>query len=251
MSKKLAAGASAIVLDVKCGRGAFMRSREDAVRLARLLASIGRAHGRRVAVAVTPMDQPLGNAVGHSLEVKEAVEMLRGSGPADLREVSLAIAARMAALSGAAPTEQSARASVEAALRDGTGLAKLRAMVKAQGGDPRVVDEPQRLPKADCVDVLRAPGSGHVRSIDALRVGLAVEVLGGSRRGSHEVIDRAVGIVLRRREGDEVAGGDVLAEIHASSRASLADALPVLTGAIRMGDKPSSVAQALEVEWVE
>jgi len=252
MSKKLAAGASAIVLDVKCGRGAFMRTAEEAQHLARLLLALGRAHDRAMAAAITPMNQPLGRAVGNVLEVREAIEALSGNGPEDLLTLSIATAAKMVALSGAVATEDEARAAVEEALASGAGLAKLQAMVRAQGGDPRVVESPSRLPRAEHVELLRAPVAGRVTAINPLRISEAVDALGGSRRRGRQAIEHAAGVVLLRKTGDEIPdAGEPLAEIHAPSRATLEEARTLVGMAIRIGDTSAPVPPPFEIEWVD
>jgi len=252
MSKKLAAGASAIVLDVKCGRGAFMHTHEEARHLARLLLALGRAHDRAMAAAVTPMSQPLGRAVGSSVEVREAIETLSGSGPEDLLTLSIATAAKMLELCGAAATADAARAAIEEALANGAGLAKLQAMIKAQGGDPRVVDNPSRLPRAEHVELLRAPVAGRVTAVNPLRISEAVDALGGSRRRGRQAIEHGAGVVLLRKEGDEITGsGEPLAEIHAPSRATLEEARTLVGMAIRIGDTSAPPPPPFEIEWVE
>jgi pyrimidine-nucleoside phosphorylase len=249
MSKKLAAGASAIVLDVKCGRGAFMQSPEEADHLARLMCHIGKSQGRAMAAAITPMDQPLGRAVGHALEVAEAVEVLRGEGPPDVAELALQIATSMVLLSGAAPSLDDARARVEKARSSGSALDKLAEMVRSQGGDRRVIDDPARLPSARCVDVLRSPTSGRITWLDALRIAEVVESLGGSRRG-RKAIDHSVGVRLLRKQGEDVSPGDPIVEIHASDPSSLDDAKTRIGRAMRVGDPAAPDPTQFEIRWI-
>ena len=214
MSKKLAEGIDGLVLDVKVGRGAFMKTRDDARALARALAGIGRSMGKRVTALLTSMEQPLGRAVGNALEVAEAVETLRGGGPADLREVTVALAAEMLLLGGAAAGPAAARAAVESAIADGRGLAKLAEIVAAQGGDPEAIRDPARLPRAPSLHEVPAPASGFVRAIDAEAIGLASVALGAGRARVEDRIDPAVGIVVHRKVGDPVERGEPLCTIH-------------------------------------
>jgi len=231
MSKKIAAGAHGIVLDVKVGAGAFMRTLKDARELARLMVSIGRARGIDVTAELTAMDAPLGNAVGNALEVSEAIAALRGDGPADLREVVLSAGAEMLLYAGRARTRASARAMLERAIADGSGIAKLRELVGAQGGDATMVDEPTRLPRAKSVRTLTAERGGYVARIDALRVGLASVRLGAGREKKGDAIDHATGIVLRAKVGDRVAKGEAFAEVHANGRPGDAEAIEMVRGA--------------------
>jgi pyrimidine-nucleoside phosphorylase/thymidine phosphorylase len=214
MSKKLAEGIDALVLDVKVGRGAFMKRPEDARALARTLAAIGRSMGKRVTALLTAMDEPLGRAVGNALETAEAIELLRGGGPRDLREVTVALTAEMLVLGRAAPDLAAARASVEAAIADGRGLAKLEEIVAAQGGDPAAIRDPGRLPRAPSTRDVPAPASGVVQAIDAEAVGLASVALGAGRARVEDRVDPAVGIVVRRKVGEPVERGEPIATIH-------------------------------------
>jgi len=225
MSKKIAGGSDAIVLDVKIGSGAFMKTLEGARELARTMVAIGRQVGRRTVAVISDMDQPLGYAVGNALEVREALDTLRGTGPPDLRELCLVLGAEMLALAGVVARVDQGRLRLEGALARGAGLAKFREMVKAQGGDPSVVDHPERLPRAPVVTTVPAPGAGTVVAIDAEALGLAAMRLGAGRATKEDVIDPAVGIVLRRKVGDPVRSGEPLAEIHAGSPARAAEVL--------------------------
>ncbi|MDQ7842912.1 MAG: pyrimidine-nucleoside phosphorylase [Armatimonadota bacterium] len=219
MSKKIAGGSDAIVLDVKTGSGAFMKTLEGARELARTMVAIGRQVGRRTVAIISDMDQPLGSAVGNALEVREALDTLRGEGPPDLRELCLVLGAEMLVLAGVAALPEQARARLEGALARGTALAKFREMVKAQGGDPTVVDHPERLPRAPEVAMVPAPEAGTVVAIDAEAIGLAAMRLGAGRATKDDVIDPTVGIVLRKKVGDPVRPGEPLAEIHAGTAA--------------------------------
>ena len=214
MSKKLAEGIDALVLDVKVGRGAFMKTREEARRLALALIGIGRRTGKRVTALLTAMEQPLGLAVGNALEVVESIELLRGGGPADLREVTVALGAEMVLLARLAPDLPAARAAIEKAIDDGRGLAKLRDIVAAQGGDPRAIDDPGRLPRAAQVIPVEAEADGVVTALDAEAVGLAAMALGAGRARVEDRVDPAVGVVLVRKVGDRVVRGEPLCLVH-------------------------------------
>jgi pyrimidine-nucleoside phosphorylase/thymidine phosphorylase len=214
MSKKLAEGIDALVLDVKVGRGAFMKTLPEARRLAGTLLGIGRGMGKRVTALLTAMDQPLGLAVGNALEVAESIELLRGGGPADLRELTVALTGEMVLLAGLATGLPEARSAVEAAIADGRGLRRFRDIVEAQGGDPRAVDEPARLPQAAQVLPVTAAAGGVVEAIDAEAVGLAAMALGAGRARVEDRVDPAVGVVLRRKVGQRVEAGEPLCLVH-------------------------------------
>jgi pyrimidine-nucleoside phosphorylase len=214
MSKKLAEGIDGLVLDVKVGRGAFMKTLPEARRLAETLIGIGRGAGKQVTALLTAMDQPLGLAIGNALEVVEAMELLRGGGPADLREVTVALTAEMVLLARCAPDLPGARRAVEAAIADGRGLATWRAMVAAQGGDARIVDEAGRLPRAATLLEVASPAAGVVEAIDGEALGLAAMALGAGRARVEDRIDPAVGLVLRKKVGDRVVQGEPLLVVH-------------------------------------
>jgi pyrimidine-nucleoside phosphorylase len=218
MSKKIAAGAHAVVLDVKVGSGAFMKDRRMAGALARAMVSIGTAHGLQVVCELTDMEQPLGNAVGNALEVAEAIATLRGQGPADLTELALVAATEMLVLGRRARDPRAARRTAEAALADGSGLARFRALVGAQGGDVRMVDDPARLPRAPRVETLRATRTAYVAAIAADRVGIASVHLGAGREKKGDPIDLRTGIVLHAKVGERVERGQVYADVHVSGR---------------------------------
>jgi pyrimidine-nucleoside phosphorylase/thymidine phosphorylase len=218
MSKKLAEGIDALVLDVKVGSGAFMKRREDARALARTLAAIGRGMGKKVSALLTGMDQPLGRAVGNALEVVETIDLLRGGGPPDLREVTVELTAEMLVLGGAAPDRDAARARVAAAIADGSGLAKLEEIVAAQGGDPRAIGDPARLPRAPRTYDVPAPAAGVVAAVDAEAIGLAAVALGAGRARVEDRVDPAVGIVVHRKLGDRVERGEPLCTVHEGDR---------------------------------
>ncbi|MFL5273106.1 MAG: thymidine phosphorylase, partial [Anaeromyxobacteraceae bacterium] len=214
MSKKLAEGIDALVLDVKVGAGAFMKREEDAERLARTLAAIGAGMGKRVVALLTAMDEPLGAAVGNALEVKEAVALLHGQGPRDLWDVTLELAAEMVVLAGRASSLDAARAQATAAVTDGRAFRKLEEIVEAQGGDAAALSDLGRLPAASATLEVRAPARGVVQTIDAEAVGLAAVALGAGRARVEDPVDHAVGLVVHRKVGDAVEPGEPLCTVH-------------------------------------
>jgi pyrimidine-nucleoside phosphorylase len=237
MSKKLAAGADAIVLDVKCGRGAFMETVDAAQTLARTMVAIGTRAGREVTALITQMGQPLGRAIGHALEVREAIDALHGCAPSDFQALVEQIAVEMVRL--AAPDgmdEAAARDQVRAVIANGAALAKFRAFVAAQGGDVRQVDDPDRLPTAPVVVPVVAATTGTVASIEPRALGLAVVALGGGRAAKGDAIDHRVGLVLDVKVGDRVKAGDPLCRIHAASEADAAHQLADIRAAFRVTD---------------
>ncbi len=234
MSKKIASGARAIVLDVKAGSGAFMGTVAEAVMLAQWMVRLGSRTGRRMAALVSGMFQPLGFAVGNALEVREALDMLRGKGASDLREHCLTVAGLMLHLGGRVKNPRLGQALAAEKLADGTALAKFRALVHAQGGDDRVCDNPSRLPAAPCRGILAARKSGFVAEAHAGKIGLASVRLGAGRATKGDAIDPAVGIVLGVKVGDPVKKGDLLCEVHAASEAGLSRALEELEDAFRV-----------------
>jgi len=238
MSKKIATGSNGIVLDVKVGKGAFMQTEEDAIALARLMVKIGRGVGRKVRAAISDMNQPLGRAVGNALELKEAIETLRGRGPADFLEHCLVIAGQMVLLAGRAADEAEARAMLTASLEEGRAWAKFKEWIAAQDGDIAYVEDPDRLPRAKLVETVVAPRSGYVAGINAMDVGLTTAQLGGGRTKKGEPIDHAVGVVLHVKVGDKVAQGDPLCTIHANSPERLAEARQKLLAAYTFSDEP-------------
>lgn len=238
LSKKLAGGAPAMVLDVKAGRGAFMETPEAARALAQSLVQIGVACGRRVIAYVTTMDQPLGWAVGNALEVREAINTLQGTGPPDLTALSLTLAAEMIRQAGLAATPEEASGRARDALASGAAAEKLRAMIVAQGGDARVLDAPELLPTAPILEPVRAPTPGFVQEIDAGLVGRTMVTLGAGRTRKTDQIDHAVGVVLERKVGSQVASGDVLGTLHLSRAADLAAARAALLNAYRFSSDP-------------
>ncbi len=233
MSKKMAEGIDALVLDVKCGDGAFLRSEDEARALAETMIAIGRGMKRRVVALLTRMDQPLGRAVGNALEVAECVETLKGRGPKDLESLSVELAAWMLHLSKKVALE-AARAEVREALRSGAGLEKLREVIELQGGDPRVCDGPSRLPQAPETVVVRSERDGRVARIAARAVGRAAMLLGAGRETVDGTIDSAVGFVFHKKVGDPVALNEPIVTVHLRSKAQLDPALALLRGAIEV-----------------
>jgi pyrimidine-nucleoside phosphorylase len=238
MSKKIAAGADGIVLDVKTGSGAFMKTVEDSFRLAEAMVGIGRQLGRETVAFVSDMDQPLGHGIGNALEVYEAIETLRGFGPPDLEEVCLSLGAQMLRIAGIAADEQEARKRLTYALRSGRGLEKLKEMVAAQGGDVSYVNQPVKLPRAAGIVPLPAPSDGYVQGLDALAVGTAAALLGAARETKESGIDLAVGVALKKKVGDAVSRGEALADLHVNDERRLGEATSRVLGAYRLGPDP-------------
>ncbi len=236
MCKKLAAGADAIVLDVKCGRGAFMETLEQAQTLSRLMVGIGVEAGRRVTALITQMEQPLGRAVGNAVEVAEAVETLRGRGPDDFQELVESVASEMLIL-GARLDPASAHQQVRRAIQSGAALEKFVQFVAAQGGDARMAADPALLPTAPVVINALAPVDGTIVRIDARRIGLAVVALGGGRMKKGDPLDHAVGAILHAKVGERVVAGQPLCDIHARSQEAAAQALDEIRAAFVIGDE--------------
>lgn len=245
LSKKLAEGIDALVLDVKFGRGAFMKRKADARALAEALVAVGRAGGKQVRAVLTGMDQPLGRTVGNALEVAESIACLRGAGPADVMEVTYTLGAHMLVLGGVAPDETAARRKLEAAIADGSALAKFREIVVAQGGDGLVVDEPARLPQARLQVAVPARRAGTVAEVDAMEIALAALRLGAGRARAEDKVDPAVGVSGLCKIGETVAAGAPLAVIHANDEAALAAAHAQVAAAIRLGAGPAAVPELI------
>ncbi|AKI96952.1 pyrimidine-nucleoside phosphorylase [Kosmotoga pacifica] len=216
MSKKLAVGSDIIVLDVKTGSGAFMKTVEDARALAQAMLDIGKRHGRKISAVVSDMNQPLGTMVGNALEVKEAIETLKGNGPADLFELSRVIAERMVLLAGIADSAE-AKSMVHEAVFSGKALKKFAEFVQAQGGDPKVIEEPESvLPKSRYEFEVRCPTEGYVKNIDAQEIGISAMILGAGREKKDDHIDPSVGIKVLKKIGDRVEKGEPIAVIYAN-----------------------------------
>jgi pyrimidine-nucleoside phosphorylase len=240
MSKKLAEGIDALVLDVKVGNGAFIPEPGRAEELARTMISIGAMHDREVVALMTAMDRPLGHAVGNALEVDEAIAALKGGGPPDLREVTLALAAEMLVLAKVAATVTEGRAQAAAALDDGRALEAMKRIVAAQGGDVAVLEDPGRLPAAPVVRELRADRSGLLESMDVRAIGRAAVALGAGRASLDAAIDPAVGFILSAKPGDAIATRQPIATIHARTAAAADRAADDLRSAMRIGDGAAS-----------
>lgn len=236
MSKKLAAGADAIVLDVKAGSGAFMKKEEDAFALAREMVKLGKNAGRDTVAVVSDMDQPLGNAVGNALEVKEAIETLQGKGPKDFTELCLTLGALMLIMAGKAKTEEQGVDMLKQAVSDGSALHKLAEFIKAQGGDERMVYDPLLLPKAKLTEPVLSPKDGYVEKLVCDEVGICSLILGGGRETKESSIDLSVGILLEKKVGSYVKKGDVLAYLHANDEGKLKTAKERLLKAYQIGD---------------
>jgi pyrimidine-nucleoside phosphorylase len=236
MSKKIAAGAHVIVLDVKVGQGAFMKTEAGAVALAELMVKIGRGAGRRVAAVISDMDQPLGRAVSNALEIVEALETLKGRGPADLVEHSLTVADQILLLAGAAPDEETARRLTTEALASGRALEKFRDLVQGQGGDPCVIEDYALLPRAAWAEDLSAPRAGFIAALDAEAIGWAAVLLGGGRAKKGDPLDHAVGIVCHLKVGERVERNQPVMTIYANDAERLALAEQQLVQAIQISD---------------
>jgi pyrimidine-nucleoside phosphorylase len=238
MSKKLAAGADAIVLDVKVGKGAFMKTMEDAETLARGLARLGTRAGRDVVALISGMDQPLGWAVGNALEVREAINTLHEGGPRDLREHCLAVAAEMLMLSGEVGDANGAISLALETLSSGAAWRRFRQMVVAQGGDVGTIDDPENLPQAPIIEPVPAPRSGYLAGVNAVEVGWAVVDLGGGREEKGEPIDHRVGVLVHHKVGDLVQEGTPLFTVHASDGEKLAAARERVLAAHTYSEEP-------------
>jgi len=238
MSKKLAAGADAIVLDVKCGAGAFMRTLDEARALARLMVAIGERAGRRMTALITQMEQPLGRAVGHALEVREAIETLRADGPEDFRLLAEAVASEMVLLGGGNLSREEAAEKVRKAVTSGAAFEKFRSFVAEQGGDVRQVDDPGLLPAAPVRLDAVSERAGYVQAIDSRAVGLAVVDLGGGRRKKGDAIDLRVGAVLHAKTGDQVTQGMSLCRVYAANEEAGRAAAARIRDAFTLADEP-------------
>lgn len=231
MSKKLASGSDAIVLDVKTGNGAFMKKLEDSVALAEAMVSIGTMAGKKTTAVITDMDQPLGYAVGNSLEVIEAIETLKGNGPEDFKAVVFALGSEMLQAAGVASSDEEAHAKLQSVIDDGSALDKFAEFVAAQGGDNSYVYDISKLPKASIVEEVVAEETGFVQRILAEDIGIACMMLGGGRETKESEIDLSVGIILKKKNGDAVEKGDVLAVVHGNDATKIANAKKMILDA--------------------
>jgi pyrimidine-nucleoside phosphorylase len=224
MSKKIAAGAHADVLDVKVGNGAFMKTLKDARELADLMVQIGELAGRKVVALLSDMNQPLGNAVGNALEVREAIDMLHGGGPEDFREHCLHVSAHMLLLGEKAKNLDEGRKLAEGAVEDGSAFERLRTLVKAQGGDISCIDDPAKLPQAKYIEVVESPKSGYLDQVQARIIGEASVALGAGRAQKGDPVDHAVGFVIHHKVGDKLEKGQPLFTVHANNEKLLEEA---------------------------
>lgn len=250
MSKKIAAGATCIVLDVKYGSGAFMQTLDDARLLAQTMVGIGQSCGRKVTGVISSMDQPLGHAIGNALEVREAIAALHGQGPPDLVELCRELGAYLLRLADYTPDLDDARAKLDHALQSGAALDKLRQMVLYQGGNIAVINHPERLPQAPIVEPVLAPQSGYITAINTQTLGMIAGELGGGRIRKGDTIDHSVGLILHRHIGDAVQAGAPLVDVHARSWDDVQRVAARLVAAFRIGDAavepPPLIAEVVE-----
>ncbi len=240
MSKKLAEGIDALVLDVKTGSGAFMKNEKDAAFLAELMVETGERMGKQVVALITDMDQPLGLKIGNALEVVECIEILQGEGPADLRELCLELAGWMLYLGGAAKSVADGKAQSERLISSGKALERFRQMVELQGGDPRVIDDVNRLPQAQQTMQVLSPKHGFLSAMQCEQIGTACVILGGGREKKEDSVDPSVGIVLHKKVGDAVAAGEPLATIHYNAEDRAARAKQRIEASIEIGESVSA-----------
>jgi pyrimidine-nucleoside phosphorylase len=245
MSKKLAEGIDALVLDVKTGSGAFMKSEKDAAFLAELMVETGERMGKRTVALITDMDQPLGNMIGNALEVVEVVDILRGDGPEDLRDLCVELAGWMLHLGGVSKTVSDGKQESKKLISSGQALERFRQMVELQGGDPRVIDDPKGLPQAQHSRQVLCAKSGYISSLQCEQIGTACVILGGGRERKEDSVDPAVGIVLHRKVGDRVTGGEPFATIHYNSESRVAGAQQLLEESCRISDSPPTEKRPL------
>ena len=246
MSKKLASGADAIVLDVKTGSGAFMKTETDAFALAKEMVKIGNNAGRNTIAVVSDMDQPLGRAVGNALEVKEAIDTLKGQGPEDFTELCITLGALMLITGGMAKDVETAESMLKAVIEDGSALNKLAEFVKAQGGGEAYVYHPELLPKAEITEPLLSPVSGYIQKIICDEVGICSLILGGGRETKESEIDLSVGIILNKKVGEYVSEGEVLAYIHANDKEKLFACKDRLIKAYQLGNTKPEKAKVIK-----
>jgi pyrimidine-nucleoside phosphorylase len=238
MSKKLAEGIDALVLDVKTGSGAFMKNEKDAAFLADLMVETGERMGKRVVALITDMDQPLGNMIGNALEVVEVIDVLRGAGPEDLRQLCIELAGWMLYSGGISDSVVRGKERSEGLIASGAALQKFRQMVELQGGDVRAIDDPEKLPRASYTTTISSPRNGYVASLHCEQVGTACVILGGGRERKEDSVDPAVGIVLHRKVGQSVSADEPLATIHYNSENRAARARELIRASYQISDSP-------------
>jgi len=236
MSKKLASGADGILLDVKCGKGAFMNNEEDAMLLAESMVRIGRSDGKIMRAIISDMDQPLGRAVGNSLEVREAIDVLKGDMSEDIAHISIELAGHMINMAGIASTPQEGVEMAKRAVEDGSALDKFKTFISGQGGDEKVVEDQDLMPVSSCEHQITADREGFVTSVDAMLIGEASSLTGAGRRKKEDAIDHGAGIYLEHKTGDRVKKGDVLCRLYSSDEALLGPAASTATRAYEIGD---------------
>ena len=244
MSKKIAAGADAIVLDVKTGEGAFMKTEEDARELAHAMVGIGNSTGRKTMAIISDMSQPLGFAIGNALEVKEAIETLQGKGPEDLTELCLVLGSQMVVVGGKAETLEEARGMLEEVIANGKALEVMKQFIEAQGGNPAVVDDMDLLPQAKFVTEVPSEQDGYISFMEADEIGTAAMVLGAGRATKESEIDLAVGIVLNKKVGDRVEKGESIATIYSNTE-ELAECMKMLYNSIEYSSEPVDKVQLI------
>lgn len=232
MSKKIAAGADGIVLDVKCGSGAFMKTQKDAEALAHIMVEMGQHVGRKVTAIISGMDQPLGMYIGNSLEVMEAMEVLKGNVKGDLLEVSLLLGAHMLLLAGRAQTEAEGKALLQQQIDNGAGIAKFRELLIQQGGNPAIIEQPDLLPLSPCSLEVRAEKSGYLTHMDTAKIGRASQETGAGRAFKEQPLDFGAGIITKKRLGDYVEAGEVLAVIYSAKDEACASAAEIFQSAL-------------------
>jgi pyrimidine-nucleoside phosphorylase len=237
VSKKLAEGLSALVLDVKRGSGAFLPELDRALQLSHLMVALGQEHGLPIVALLTAMDRPLGRAIGNALEVEEAVQTLRGEGPPDVIRLTYSLGAELLVMSGAAPTRDAAHRSMEVSISSGRAAEKFQELIEAQGGDPEIVDDPGILPQSTECELFPAPRSGVVAAIEPKAVGNGVILLGGGRSRMEDTIDHSVGFVIGARPGEYVRAGEPLATIFARDRLGVMNGMKTLEEAITIGSE--------------
>jgi pyrimidine-nucleoside phosphorylase len=245
MSKKLAEGIDALLLDVKTGSGAFMKSENDALFLAELMVETGERMGKQVVALITDMDQPLGNMIGNALEVVEVLEVLRGGGPEDLKELCLHLAGWMLHVGGVSNSVAEGKLHSEELISSGKALEKFRRMVELQGGNPRVIDDPKRLPQPRQTIKIASAKSGFVSAMQCEQIGIACVLLGGGRERKEDSVDPAVGIVLHKKVGDRVTAGEPLATIHYNADARLERARRMIVAACEIAETAPSTKRPL------
>lgn len=239
MSKKLASGSDAIVLDVTCGSGAFMETKEDARKLAEAMVDIGKRNDKKMAAVITNMDEPLGYAIGNILEVKEAIDALKGNGPKDLMEVVYALGSYMVLFAEKASSLEEARSLMEHAVSSNAAFDKFKEFIASQGGDNSFCDNPDAFPCASIIEPIVSSSDGYINSINAKMIGMASMMLGGGRENLDDVIDMSVGVILSKKVGDKINAGDVIAYIHANDKHKLKEVKEYFLDAITISENPT------------